>query len=158
MACLGGAHPHVVITLGQPWKRTVPPGSPPSPTFSSTRCAGPPGRRAVVAPDVRLTYAELGTYVFQLARHLQARGLRPEDVVAVATPRSAEMVVCVLAVMVAAWRVRARRPVLAAGAAAAGARRGGGPSTCWTRARSISPPGGTATSPPSRLAVSIQGG
>ncbi|MFI6708999.1 non-ribosomal peptide synthase/polyketide synthase [Nonomuraea sp. NPDC050478] len=60
-----------------------------------------PGAPAVVAPDVRLTYAELGTYVFQLARHLQARGLRPEDVVAVSTPRSAEMVVCVLAVMVA---------------------------------------------------------
>uniref|UniRef100_UPI001C5E6209 non-ribosomal peptide synthetase n=1 Tax=Nonomuraea guangzhouensis TaxID=1291555 RepID=UPI001C5E6209 len=60
-----------------------------------------PQALAVVAPGARLTYAELGTHVFQLARHLRGRGLRAEDVVAVSTPRSAELVVAVLAVMVA---------------------------------------------------------
>ncbi|MEU7827689.1 non-ribosomal peptide synthase/polyketide synthase [Nonomuraea sp. NPDC049129] len=60
-----------------------------------------PHALAVVAPGARLTYAELGAHVFQLAHHLRGRGLGAEDVVAVSTPRSAELVVAVLAVMVA---------------------------------------------------------
>ncbi|MFG1944007.1 non-ribosomal peptide synthase/polyketide synthase [Nonomuraea sp. NPDC048826] len=60
-----------------------------------------PEAPAVVASGARLTYAELGARVFQLAWHLRRRGLRPEEVVAVAMPRSAEMVVSVLAIMVA---------------------------------------------------------
>ncbi|TDE41877.1 amino acid adenylation domain-containing protein, partial [Nonomuraea mesophila] len=60
-----------------------------------------PRAPAVVAPGARLTYAELGARVFQLARHLHGQGLRPEEVVAVTSPRSAEMVVAVLAIMVA---------------------------------------------------------
>src|SRR6185312_11843201 len=39
--------------------------------------------------------------VFQLARHLRARGLAPEEVVGVGVPRSGELVVAVLAIMVA---------------------------------------------------------
>ncbi|MEO3803992.1 AMP-binding protein [Nonomuraea sp. B1E8] len=46
-----------------------------------------PQAPAVVAPGVRLTYAELGARVFQLAQHLHKQGLRPEEVVAVSTPR-----------------------------------------------------------------------
>ncbi|TDC06450.1 amino acid adenylation domain-containing protein, partial [Nonomuraea longispora] len=81
-----------------------------------------PQAPAVVAPGVRLTYAELGARVFQLARHLHGQGLRPEEVVAVSTPRSAEMVVSVLAIMVAggafvpvdpAWPQARRHQVMA---------------------------------------------
>ncbi|CAO5157063.1 Thioester reductase [Frankia sp. AiPs1] len=71
---------------------------------------------------VRLTYAELGAHVFQLARALRDRGLRPEDVVGIRLARSAEMVVAVLAAMVVggafvpvdpAWPEQRRRRVLA---------------------------------------------
>ncbi|MCM3886209.1 amino acid adenylation domain-containing protein [Frankia sp. R82] len=107
---------------------------------------------ALVAPStgeqtVRLTYAELGTRVFQLARALRARGLGPEDVVGIRLARSAEMVVAVLAAVVAggafvpvepAWPEQRRRRVLTdahtrlvittadAGAASAGGATAGG--------------------------------
>ncbi|WP_462188543.1 MULTISPECIES: amino acid adenylation domain-containing protein [unclassified Frankia] len=81
-----------------------------------------PGATAVVAPGVRLTYRELGARVFQLARALRAQGLGPEDIVGIRLVRSAEMIVAVLAVMVAggafvpvepAWPDQRRRRVLA---------------------------------------------
>ncbi|RVW00669.1 non-ribosomal peptide synthase/polyketide synthase [Rhodococcus xishaensis] len=56
---------------------------------------------ALVAGDRRLTYRELSERVAQLAHHLRERGLAPEEVVAVALPRSAEMVVGLLAVLCA---------------------------------------------------------
>lgn len=80
-----------------------------------------PHAAAVVAPAGHLTYAELGARVFQLARALRARGLGPEGVVGIRLVRSAEMVVSVLAVMVAggafvpvepAWPEQRRRQVL----------------------------------------------
>ncbi|MBL8927543.1 MAG: amino acid adenylation domain-containing protein [Pseudonocardia sp.] len=82
-----------------------------------------PATLALVAPGgVRLTYGELGARVFRLARALRKRGLTAEDVVGIAVPRSAEMVVGVLAVLVAggafvpvdpAWPDLRRRQVLA---------------------------------------------
>ncbi|GLZ35227.1 hypothetical protein Lesp02_74140 [Lentzea sp. NBRC 105346] len=60
-----------------------------------------PEALALVAGGVRLTYAELSTKVSQVARALRATGLAPEEVVAIELPRSAEMVVAVLATMVA---------------------------------------------------------
>jgi non-ribosomal peptide synthetase component F len=51
--------------------------------------------------SVQLTYTELAERVHQLAHHLLDRGLTAEQVVAVHLPRSAEMVVSVLAIMVA---------------------------------------------------------
>jgi len=82
-----------------------------------------PDALAVVAPGgVRLTYARLGEHVYQLAHHLLRRGLRPEEVVAVTTPRSAETVIAVLAVLLAggafvpvemAWPDERRRKVRA---------------------------------------------
>ncbi|GAA3628096.1 hypothetical protein GCM10022223_51760 [Kineosporia mesophila] len=80
-----------------------------------------PHAPALVAPEGRFTYAELGTRVFQLARTLRAQGLGPEDMVGVRFQRSAEMVVSVLAIMVAggafvpidpAWPTLRRRKVL----------------------------------------------
>ncbi|RVW06542.1 non-ribosomal peptide synthetase [Rhodococcus spongiicola] len=56
---------------------------------------------ALVAGDRRLTYRELSERVAQLAHHLRERGLAPEEVVAVGLPRSAEMVVGLLAVLCA---------------------------------------------------------
>ena len=81
-----------------------------------------PDALAVVAGQTRLSYAELGARVFQLARSLRRRGLADEEIVGIAVPRSAEMVVGVLAAMVAggafvpldpAWPAQRRRQVLA---------------------------------------------
>ncbi|MDJ0114008.1 AMP-binding protein, partial [Rhodococcus erythropolis] len=47
------------------------------------------------------TYGELESRVSQLAAHLISRGVAPETVVAIGLPRSAEMVVGLLAVMCA---------------------------------------------------------
>ncbi|MFD1546304.1 amino acid adenylation domain-containing protein, partial [Nonomuraea guangzhouensis] len=61
-------------------------------------------RRAPDAPAVRcggdeLTYADLDRRATQLARRLAARGAGPESIVAVALPRSADLVVALLAVL-----------------------------------------------------------
>ncbi|MDF5758247.1 non-ribosomal peptide synthetase [Spongiactinospora sp. TRM90649] len=50
-------------------------------------------------PGVRLTYAELNTRVNRLAALLAEHGAGPEQVVALALPRSAEMVVALFAVL-----------------------------------------------------------
>ncbi|MFC9514919.1 amino acid adenylation domain-containing protein [Nocardiaceae bacterium NPDC056970] len=60
-----------------------------------------PDAEALVSGDRRLTYRELSERVAQLAHHLRERGLNPEEVVAVGLPRSAEMVVGLLAVLCA---------------------------------------------------------
>ena len=54
-----------------------------------------PDAVAVVAGDVRLTYRELADRAYQFANHLRAAGVEHEQMVAVALPRSAEMVVVV---------------------------------------------------------------
>ncbi|QCQ93711.1 non-ribosomal peptide synthetase [Rhodococcus sp. SGAir0479] len=81
-----------------------------------------PDAEALVAGDVRLTYRELAGRVAQLAHHLRGRGLAPEEVVAVGLPRSADMVVGLLAVLCAggafvpldpSWPRERRQSVLA---------------------------------------------
>jgi amino acid adenylation domain-containing protein len=57
-----------------------------------------PDTVAAVRGDQRLTYRELNQRANRLARSLLARGLRPEDVVAVVTERSLNWLVAVLAV------------------------------------------------------------
>ncbi|TDD79374.1 amino acid adenylation domain-containing protein [Actinomadura darangshiensis] len=64
------------------------------------RAAEQPGDLALVSlPGVRLTYAELNAEVNRLARLLLANGAGPEKVVALALPRSAQMVVALFAVL-----------------------------------------------------------
>jgi len=81
-----------------------------------------PEALALVAGETRLTYRELSGRVFAVARHLRERGVRAEDVVGIGMPRSAEMVIAVLGVMVAggafvpvdpAWPDQRREQVLA---------------------------------------------
>ncbi|MEV6396006.1 amino acid adenylation domain-containing protein [Streptomyces sp. NPDC051907] len=58
-----------------------------------------PGAPALVAEGQTIGYAELSARANRLARHLVALGVRPGSVVAVAVPRSAELVVALLAVL-----------------------------------------------------------
>ncbi|MFD4267916.1 amino acid adenylation domain-containing protein [Rhodococcus sp. NPDC058481] len=118
------------------------------PELFAAQVAATPDREALIAGDVRLSYRDLGERVNQLARHLAERGLAPEEVVAVGVPRSAEMVVGLLAVMVAggafvpldpAWPQDRRDQVLAD----AGAR------------LVLTGPGGVQTSPEAAVAVDL---
>ncbi|MGH3550594.1 MAG: amino acid adenylation domain-containing protein [Pseudonocardiaceae bacterium] len=54
---------------------------------------------AVVFEDTTLTYHQLNTKANQLARALISRGVRPEQIVALALPRSPELVVAILAAL-----------------------------------------------------------
>ncbi|MGI8329566.1 amino acid adenylation domain-containing protein [Actinomadura scrupuli] len=64
------------------------------------QAARTPDEVALVSrPDVSLTYAELNAQVNRLARLLRAHGAGPERVVALALPRSAQMVVALFAVL-----------------------------------------------------------
>ena len=58
-----------------------------------------PDATALVCSDEVLTYAELAARIHRLARLLIARGAGPEEVVALALPRSAEMVIALFAVL-----------------------------------------------------------
>ncbi|MGW2348910.1 non-ribosomal peptide synthase/polyketide synthase [Actinacidiphila glaucinigra] len=58
-----------------------------------------PAETALVFEDVRLTYAELDARANRLAHALTARGAGPETVVALAVPRSAELIVAEVAVL-----------------------------------------------------------
>ncbi|WP_393054776.1 amino acid adenylation domain-containing protein [Streptomyces sp. LN549] len=63
------------------------------------QAARTPGATALVYGNVSLTYAELNTRANRLARHLRTLGARPGAVVAVAVPRSVELIVSLLAVL-----------------------------------------------------------
>ncbi|KAB2344319.1 non-ribosomal peptide synthetase [Actinomadura rudentiformis] len=63
------------------------------------RVAETPDEIAVICESERLTYRELNGRANRLARLLRRRGVAAEDVVAVAVPRSADMVVALFGVM-----------------------------------------------------------
>ncbi|MEU5807506.1 amino acid adenylation domain-containing protein [Streptomyces sp. NPDC047718] len=68
------------------------------PELFAAQAARTPGAVAVVSGEDRVTYAELADRVDRLARVLVARGVRPETFVAIALPKSVDLVVAVLAV------------------------------------------------------------
>ncbi|MGW6601237.1 amino acid adenylation domain-containing protein [Streptomyces sp. NPDC055036] len=71
----------------------------PLPVLFAERVAASPGAPAVLGATEPLTFAELDDRANRLARLLVARGLGPEDRVAVALPRSAALLVALLAVL-----------------------------------------------------------
>ncbi|MER7187351.1 amino acid adenylation domain-containing protein, partial [Streptomyces hyaluromycini] len=69
------------------------------PRMFADQVAARPGEVALVHADVCLTYAELDARAARLAHALAARGAGPEQVVALAVPRSADMIVAEVAVL-----------------------------------------------------------
>ncbi|WUG22350.1 amino acid adenylation domain-containing protein [Streptomyces sp. NBC_00464] len=69
------------------------------PELFEEQVARTPHAVAVVFEDLEVTYEELNARANRLARLLIARGVGPERIVALAVPRSVEMIVALLAVM-----------------------------------------------------------
>ncbi|MER6146414.1 amino acid adenylation domain-containing protein, partial [Streptomyces sparsogenes] len=69
------------------------------PELIEAQVARTPDAVAVVFEGQELTYAELNTRANRLARYLIAQGAGPERLVALALPRSAELVITLLAVL-----------------------------------------------------------
>ncbi|HEU0088804.1 MAG TPA: non-ribosomal peptide synthase/polyketide synthase, partial [Pseudonocardiaceae bacterium] len=69
------------------------------PEVFEARVTRTPEATALVCGEVELSYAELNAQANRLARHLVGLGVGREQVVALAVPRSAEMVVALLAVL-----------------------------------------------------------
>ncbi|MFT7866116.1 MULTISPECIES: non-ribosomal peptide synthetase [Amycolatopsis] len=76
-----------------------PAGTETFPAMFARRVAEAPDAVALVFEDVELTYAEVNARANQLAHLLLARGAGPERVVALAVPRSVDMIVAELAVL-----------------------------------------------------------
>nr|WP_273940369.1 non-ribosomal peptide synthetase [Kutzneria chonburiensis] len=69
------------------------------PTLFAARVQATPDAIALVFKDIQVTYAELDAWANRLAHVLISHGAGPERVVALAVPRSAEMIVAELAVL-----------------------------------------------------------
>ena len=77
--------------------RNVPPAA--LPELFAEQAARTPDATAVIYDGTQLTYAELNARANRLARYLISLGAGPERLVAIAMPRSADMIVAVLAVL-----------------------------------------------------------
>ncbi len=69
------------------------------PSLFETQAARCPDAIAVVHEEIALSYGELNARANRLAHVLAAQGVGPERIVALALPRSAEMIVALLAVL-----------------------------------------------------------
>ncbi|MGJ7609270.1 amino acid adenylation domain-containing protein [Variovorax sp. LT1R20] len=69
------------------------------PALFEQQAARTPDATALVFEDASLTYGELNARANQLAHHLIAQGVGPESFVALALPRSLELVISLLAVL-----------------------------------------------------------
>ncbi|CAM5528899.1 non-ribosomal peptide synthetase [Streptomyces purpurascens] len=82
------------------WNDTASPAARASlPVLFQEQVVRTPGKPAVLFEDTTLSYGELNARANRLAHHLIARGVGPEDVVAVMLPRSIELLVALLAVL-----------------------------------------------------------
>src|ERR1039457_1362154 len=82
------------------WNQTAEPVPPQTlPGLYEARVTAAPHAPAVIAGDTTLTYAALNTRANQLARYLVKHGAGPEQIVAVALPRSAQLIVALLAAL-----------------------------------------------------------
>ncbi|MFG3055691.1 amino acid adenylation domain-containing protein, partial [Kitasatospora sp. NPDC048239] len=87
----------LILTGWNDTARDLPTGT--LPELFEAQAARTPDATAVVFTDTRLSYAELNARANRLARLLTEQGVGPEQLVALALPRSAEMVVALLAVL-----------------------------------------------------------
>ncbi|MGY1584971.1 non-ribosomal peptide synthetase, partial [Streptomyces sp. MN13] len=88
---------HHVLTA---WNATASQVAPaPLPALFEAQAARTPEATALLHDGTALTYAELNARANRLARWLVARGVRPDTVVALALPRSADLVLAALAVV-----------------------------------------------------------
>jgi nonribosomal peptide synthetase DhbF len=82
------------------WNQTAEPvPSATLPELFEAQVARAPDAAAVVAGDTTMTYMELNARANQMARYLIGRGIGPEQIVAVTLPRSAQLIVALLAVL-----------------------------------------------------------
>ncbi|MFE1839311.1 amino acid adenylation domain-containing protein [Streptomyces sviceus] len=88
---------HEVLERANETARPVVPSG--IPELFAARAAASPDACAVVFGDVALSYAELNARANRLAHWLIEQGTRPETLVAITLPRSADLVVALLAVL-----------------------------------------------------------
>ncbi|MCI3935033.1 non-ribosomal peptide synthetase [Streptomyces sp. AN091965] len=82
------------------WAPPALPGTPVDvPTAFAAMAAADPAHTALVCGAEHLTAGDLAGRVHRVARALRARGIGPDDLVALALPRSADLVVALLAVL-----------------------------------------------------------
>ncbi|GAA1000928.1 hypothetical protein GCM10009555_104660 [Acrocarpospora macrocephala] len=87
-------------TILETWNDTAIPGQASTiPAIFEAQVAATPDSVAVVAGTTRWTFAELNERANRLARLLVARGARPERIVALSLPRSADYILAILAVL-----------------------------------------------------------
>lgn len=120
---IDGLTPHDRLNLLRQWNNQSWPASTTTvPEAFAQQARLTPDALAVVAGETRLTYRELAERAYQLAHHLRDRGVVHEQMIAIALPRSAEMVVAVVAILAAGgafvpvdpqWPAERRRQVLA---------------------------------------------
>jgi amino acid adenylation domain-containing protein len=87
---------HQLLTTFNATSRLQPAGT--LPELFQAQAARTPSADAVLFADTVLSYAELNTRANQLAHHLIDAGAGPEQVIAVAVPRSADLIIALLAV------------------------------------------------------------
>ncbi|MET8682892.1 amino acid adenylation domain-containing protein [Streptomyces sp. NPDC004732] len=82
------------------WNDTAVPAGPGTvPELFQAQAAATPDAVALISDGTHLTYDELNTRANQLAHHLVEQGVGPEHIVALALPRSPEMITALLAVL-----------------------------------------------------------
>ncbi|MEU3087101.1 amino acid adenylation domain-containing protein [Streptomyces massasporeus] len=99
VSCVGGPAPAPADPAPSTAAVTAVPGAATLPALFAAQAAATPDAPALTADGTTWSYRELDERSNRLARALIARGIGPEDVVAVALPRSADLVLALLGVL-----------------------------------------------------------